>query len=456
MDIKKFVLTQAQKLANKLLAGPAQYVLLRGGSRSGKTFIACRAIATRAMCSPGSRHAIVGFRFNRVKTAVGMDTFPKMLKLCFPDIEVGLDKSDWFFKFPNGAEVWLAGLDDAQRTEKVLGKEFATILVNEANQVSFDSLQTVITRLAQKCMVVIDGQPERELRLKMYLDCNPPKKHHWLYKLFIKHINPEDGTPLKNPEDYVEMKMNPHDNAENLGAGYLKTLDNLSAAKRRRFRDGEFSDSNPNQLFDADDFERYRVLDVDELPEMVRINIAVDPAGSDDKDAGTDGEKTDAIGIIVTGLGTNGHAYIIEDLTVLAGPKVWGRVATDAYDRHDADIIVAEENYGGAMCKHVIRTAKPNVPYKKVRATRGKHVRAEPISALYAQGKVHHVGYMRELEDELEAFTTHGFEGADSPNRADAAIWGLYDLFPSLTKDKTPDANDNYEAPEMLDSGAGY
>ena len=457
MGMIKFALTEIQKLANKLLGGSAQYVLLRGGSRSGKTFIACRAIAIRAMCAPESRHAIVGFRFNRVKTAVGMDTFPKMLKLCFPEVQVVLDKSDWFFKFPNGSEVWLAGLDDAQRTEKVLGKEFATILVNEANQVSYDSLGTVITRLAQKCFIKIADEPERELRLKMYLDCNPPKKHHWLYKLFIKHVNPEDGTPLRNPEDYVEMKMNPRDNAANIGAGYIRTLENLSAAKRRRFLDGEFGESNPNQLFDEDDFERYRILDADELPDMVRINIAVDPAGADDKDKkDQENEKTDPIGIVVTGLGVNGHAYIIEDLTVLAGPKIWGKVATDAYDRHDADVVVGETNFGGSMVKFVIRTAKPNVPFKKVTATRGKHVRAEPISALYAQGKVHHVGYMRDLEDELAGMTTHGYEGSASPNRADAAIWGLYDLFPNLIKEKDQDALDNYEPPEPIDAGVSY
>ena len=165
--------------------------------------------------------------------------------------------------------------------------------------------------------------------------------------------------------------------------------------------------------------------------------------------------STKVICIVVTGLGTNGEAYIIEDLTVLAGPKVWGKIATDAYDRHDADVIVGEQNFGGSMVKFVIRTAKPNVPYKKVTATRGKHVRAEPISALYAQGKVHHVGYMPKLEDELCGMTTHGFEGSDSPNRADAAIWGLYDLFPNLTKSKE-EPNDNYEEPEMLDPGSGY
>lgn len=449
-----FKLTTVQKSAVKLLGDIAQYVLLRGGSRSGKTFVACRAIATRAICAPNSRHAIVGYRLNRVKQAVGQDTFPKMLRLCFPDLRVELNKSDWMFQFPNGSEIWLAGLDDAVRTEKVLGKEFSTILVNEANQITYDSFQTVITRLAQKCMVKIDGQPEKELRLKMYLDCNPPKKNHWLYKLFIRHIDPEDNTPLKNPQDYVEMQMNPKDNAENIGAGYLKTLDGLSAAKRRRFRDGEFGEIDPNQLFDEDNFERYRVTDLDELPEMVRINVSVDPSGADDKVA-ENNEKNDAIGIVVTGLGTNGIGYIIEDLTVLAGPKVWGSVVARAYERHEADIIVGEQNYGGAMVKHVIRTAKPGVPYKKVTATRGKHVRAEPVSALFADGRVRIVGYMQKLEEELAAFTTHGYQGEDSPNRADAAIWGIYDLFPHLTKEKQEQEN-YYEPQEVSDPGAGY
>lgn len=432
------------------MAGIATHILLYGGSRSTKTFTACRAIVIRAMLAPGSRHAIVGFRFNRVKTAVGMDTFPKVMALCFPSVQYKTDKSEWYFTLPNGSEIWLGGLDDKERTEKVLGKEFCTIFLNECSQISDDSRQTVTTRLAQKCTIQKQNQPDRPLRLKMFYDENPPKKAHWSYKLFIKKIDPTDGLPLRNPDDYACLQMNPVDNLENLGDGYMETLNNLSAAKRRRFRDGEFGDANPNQLFDSDNFERYRVINLDELPDMVRIVVPVDPSGADD----TNNEDNDAIGIVPCGMGTDGVAYILADRTVKAGPATWGRVVSNTYEELDADVVVGEENYGGAMVKHVIRTANQRIPYKKVTATRGKVVRAEPVSALFEQGKVRIVGYMRELEEELEGFTTHGYEGGKSPNRADAAIWGIYALFPHLTRKQEEPVY--YDPPEPTDAGAGY
>ncbi|MDE2259627.1 MAG: phage terminase large subunit [Betaproteobacteria bacterium] len=445
-----FRLTAKQQEANTLIAGPAKYILLYGGSRSAKTFTHIRAIVTRALLAPGSRHAVLGFRQNRIIQAIVLDTFPKVLKLCFPNAGGTYDKQKAYHTFPNGSEVWFGGLDDAERSEKVLGLEHATILLNECSQISNDTRQTVETRLAQKVMIKVPGQPERELRLKMLFDENPPKKSHWTYKLFTKKINPDDGRPLAHPEAYVSLQMNPIDNVENLAAGYMESLNNLGAAKRRRFRDGEYGDANPNQLFDEDNFEKYRVLDIDELPDMVRIVVAVDPSGSGD----TDNEDNDAIGIAVAGLGVDGIAYAIEDRTVKAGPATWGRVATGAYEHHDADCVVGEQNYGGEMVRFVIRTANPRVPYKKVTATRGKVVRAEPVAALYAQGKVRHVGYLRDLEDELVGFTTNGYEGEKSPNRADALIWAIYALFPALTKPKAEEVP--YEPDEPLDSGAGY
>jgi phage terminase large subunit-like protein len=163
---------------------------------------------------------------------------------------------------------------------------------------------------------------------------------------------------------------------------------------------------------------------------MVRLVIAVDPSGSGDED----NADNDAIGIAVAGLGTDGNAYLLEDLTVKAGPATWGKVATDAYDRHSADVIVGETNYGGAMVEYVIRTCRPKTNFKMVTASRGKTQRAEPFSALYEQGKVRHVGYFGELEDEMAGFSTYGYTGENSPNRADALIWALASLFPSLVK----------------------
>jgi predicted phage terminase large subunit-like protein len=165
------------------------------------------------------------------------------------------------------------------------------------------------------------------------------------------------------------------------------------------------------------------------VPQLVRVVIAVDPSGADD----SDNADNDEIGIIVAGLGQDGAAYVLEDLTLKAGPASWGRVATTAFDRHAADAIVGETNYGGAMVQQVIQTARPRTPFRAVSASRGKAVRAEPFSALYEQGKVRHVGMFAKLEDELSGFSTGGYTGARSPNRADALIWALAALFPAMT-----------------------
>jgi phage terminase large subunit-like protein len=164
------------------------------------------------------------------------------------------------------------------------------------------------------------------------------------------------------------------------------------------------------------------------LPQFVRVVIGVDPSGSGDED----NADNDEIGIAVAGLGTDGNAYVLEDCSIKAGPATWGRVATDAYDRHAADVIVGEVNFGGEMVRTTIMTARPRTPFKKVTASRGKHLRAEPFSALYEQGKVRHVGLLSKLEDELCALSTIGYTGQGSPNRADALVWALAELFPAI------------------------
>ena len=163
---------------------------------------------------------------------------------------------------------------------------------------------------------------------------------------------------------------------------------------------------------------------------MLRIVVAIDPSGADDDD----NLENDEIGICVAGLGIDGNGYLLEDLTCKGGPALWGRVATQAYDRHPANIVVAETNFGGAMVKSVIRSARPNTPFKALTASRGKAVRAEPVSALMESGKIRLVGYHRALEEELAGFTTHGYMGENSPNRADAFVWGMSELFPELVK----------------------
>ena len=422
-----FKLTDRQLAAQAVVTSGATHVMIFGGSRSGKTFLHCRNIVFRALKAPGSRHAILRFRFNHAKISIGQDTLPKVMQVAFPGVKYTLDKTDWCFRLENGSEIWLGGLDDKERTEKILGQEHVTIYLNEASQIPFSSRNIAVTRLAQKVMQKVQGRADIPLEPRMYYDCNPPTKGHWTYKVFIAKVDPETGKPLPNPENYASFQINPEDNRDNLPASYLAELKGQSARLQKRFLLGEFADENPNALFSDVTIDKWRVLD-GKVPEMVRIVVAVDPSGSDD----IDNAENDAIGIAVAGLGTDGNAYVLEDCTCKVGPGVWGKIATDAYDRHAANVIVGEDNYGGAMVRHTIQTAKRGVPYKSVKATRGKAVRAEPISALYEQGKVRHVGWFRELENELSAFSTIGYIGENSPNRADALIWALTELFPAL------------------------
>jgi phage terminase large subunit-like protein len=423
-----FSLTAKQTEALEVIGSQARHILLEGGSRSGKTFITLRAIVLRALAAKGSRHAVLRFRFNHVKASVVHDTFPKMMALCFPQVPYKLDKTDWFAEFPNKSQIWFGGLDDKERTEKILGQEYATIFLNEISQIPLNSRNLALTRLAQLCTYQRDGK-DIPLRLKAYYDCNPPSKAHWGYVLFHDGKDPETKKPLSNQHEYAHLRLNPQDNEANLPKEYLQTLDGLPVRMRKRFLLGEYAEVAPGALWTDEIIDQHRVEDV---PDMLRVVVAVDPSGSGDED----NAGNDEIGIVVAGLGQDGRAYVLEDLTLKAGPKTWGNVATTAFDRHMADKIVAETNYGGDMVKFVVQTAKPGVPFKKLTASRGKAVRAEPISSLTEQGKIRFAGQFSQLEDELCAFTTNGYVGQNSPNRADAFVWAMSELFPGIVKEK--------------------
>lgn len=416
------ILTKKQIEANALLSSAATHIMLFGGARSGKTLLLCRAISIRALKAPGSRHAILRHRFNHVKSSVWHDTWPKMMRLCWPDVPYKSDKTDWFIEFPNGSQIWMGGLDEKERTEKVLGQEYCTVFLNECSQISYGTREIVRTRLAQNV----------GLRLKLYYDENPPMRTHWTHRLFIEKRQAEPPFhQLPNPEDYAGLLLNPVDNAENLPEQYLRELQSLGPRARLRFWDGKFGDAAEGALWSFETIERHRVIN---HPDLQRIVVAVDPSGT----KGEEDDRSDYVGIVVVGLGIDGHAYVLEDLTCKAPPAVWGRVVVSAYDRHAADCVVGETNYGGAMVEHVVKTAasalQTFVSYREVTASRGKVVRAEPVSSLYEQGKIHHVGSHPELEDQLCAFTTAGYMGDRSPDRADALCWAVTQLFPGLTK----------------------
>jgi hypothetical protein len=442
--VEPFALTEKQQAAQEILNGPAKHVMLAGGSRSGKTFLIIRKQVQRRLKAPGSRGVVLRFRLGHVKQSIVLDTFPTVMRKCFPGIDYDLNKSDLYATFPGGSELWFGGLDDKERTEKILGTEFADLFFNECSQLPYNSRNMAMTRLAQKVPDRATGKP---LVLKAYYDENPPDKGHWTYRMFKLLQDPESRHELA-PSDYAFMQLNPRDNQVNLSADYIQTLESLPPRLRKRFLEGEFRDASPNALFSEETIERWRNLDR-ELPDMLRIVIAVDPSGADDDD----NIENDEIGIMVCGLGIDGNGYVLEDLTCKVGPEKWGKVATNAFERHSADRIVAEVNYGGAMVAAVIRGARPNTPFRPVNASRGKVVRAEPISVLFEQGKIRMAGIFRELEDELCSFTTHGYMGENSPNRADSMVWAFTDLFPELVK--PPEAPKPVQTQQIISRARG-
>lgn len=412
-----------QIVATRLLGSDARHILFYGGARSSKTFLLVRAMIIRALKARGSRHLIARFRFAHVKQHVALDTFPKVMRICFPGVPFKMDRSDWYVKFPNESEIWFGGLDEKERTEKILGAEYSTIYLNEISQISWQTRNTVMTRLAQRS----------GLKLKAYYDCNPPSRVHWSYKMFVKNEDPTTGQPLPDADVYASMLLNPEDNRENIHPDYFAELDALPERLCRRFRDGEWLPANEFALWDQEWFDAHRR---GEAPSLKRVVVAIDPAVSSLETS----DKPGTHGIIAAGLGEDGRGYVVADASLQGTPLEWARRAVALYDDREADIVVAEINQGGEMVKSTLRSVRPALPIKLVRAARGKHIRAEPIAALYEQGRISHVGRFPDLEDQLCMFTNAGFEGQDSPDRADALVWALNYLFSDIIYHTGPEA----------------
>jgi hypothetical protein len=423
-----------------MLISDAVHCALGGGSRSGKTFLLCRQVFIRALKAPDSRHAIFRFRFNALWATVVLDTMPKMIKLCFPGLDLPsmddmLNKKMGFMTLPNGSEIWFGGLDDKERTEKILGMEFVTLYFNECSQIPWASVLLARTRLAQQ----IPG-----LVLKAFYDFNPPSKKHWTYLQFVDKKNPEDKRPEPRQENFGFFFINPRDNVQNLAPGYIQELENMPERARNRFLLGLFADDSEGALWTEETLAQNRRIGSEfepAMPQMLRIVVAIDPSGC----SGPEDTRSDEVGIVVVGLGTDGHGYLIEDLSGRYRPEEWGQIVSDAYERNEADRIIGEKNFGGDMVRSTIHAVNPNLPYSEVNASRGKIIRAEPISALYDLGKVHHVGYYPELEEQMCGMLVSGYVGLKSPDRADALIWALWELFPKMIK-----KDDHYYLPPKI------
>jgi phage terminase large subunit-like protein len=231
--------------------------------------------------------------------------------------------------------------------------------------------------------------------------------------------------PVKLVRDLMQTavitRSTTYDNLDNLAPTFREQILARYEGTRlgRQELLAELLEDVPGALWTRDLIERSR----GDAPDLSRIVVAIDPAV-------TSGEDSDSTGIIVVGVIQN-VGYVLEDLSGRFPPEHWARLAVDAYERWGADRIVAEANNGGDLVGSVLRAVNPNIPVRLVRASRGKRARAEPVSALYEQGRVIHAGTFPELEDELCVWTP---DTTESPDRMDALVWGLSDLM--LTKSK--------------------
>jgi len=374
----------------------------------GKTFIAVLAIVTRALKAPHSRHGVIRKYLSSLKRSVWNDTLPKVCRLLAPDPKMyaatfHFCNQDMILTLGNGSEVCLFGLDDKERADRILGMEFTTLMFEECSELDYHAVHTAMTRLAQKT----------ELVNRAYYTENPPSKRHWSYKLFIEKTKP-DGTRVRRPGAYAHMQMNPMDNTDNISEDFLEILEDMPYKQRMRFIKGEFMDDSGEGVVNRG---WIKYLDPRDLPDLVRIIVAVDPSVSDS-------EEADEVGIVVVGKDAEDCFFVLCDGSFQGSPLKWSAKVAMLYNEFEADCVIYESNQGGLLVEQAIRNVDQAIPCKAVRAYRGKMLRAESISVLYERGRVFHCQEFSELEDELCDYNGEG----KSPNRLDSVVYGLLEL----------------------------
>ena len=303
--------------------------------------------------------------------------------------ESGYNKSDNEITFYNGSKI--TGFP-AIEPDRLRGVQFHRIWCDELAswryRETFDNLMMAL-RLGQspKCIITTTPRPTE----------------------LIKELAVRADTKI--------IRGSTFDNVANLAPSAIKMLKERYEGTRlgRQELYAEILEDIEGALFHAKNIEQNRV---ELTPVLTRIVVAIDPAV-------TSNSSSDETGIIVAGRSEDNQYYILEDFSGIFSPDVWIKKAIECYYQFEADRIVCEVNNGGDLIEKLLRVQDVNVPYTSVRATRGKMLRAEPISALYEQDKVHHVGFFKELEDQMTSYTPYTTK---SPDRLDAVVWALTSL----------------------------
>ncbi len=421
-----FKLHDKQLEAMQVMTDPvARHTLLLGGARSGKTLLCVRAIFLRALLYPKSRHLSLRLHRTNAEKFIWKQTMADVINMCFSDIALEYNHSKMIVTFPNDSTYWVGGLDTGDRTDGLLGSDWNTVHFDEANEMLAEGMQTARTRLSLRTL----GMDGKTLCInRTFATVNPTYKTHHLYRTYVEKHDVFQNLPMPEVQSrlYNWTRINPIDNLDNLGEDYMAELSSLSPAHRKRFLEGEWSEESKDALFKLADINKNRIGSYEEIGRINfdKIVVAVDPAVSS-------GEKADMTGIVVIGWTrphandrrTSGQYYILEDRSLVGTPDDWAQAVYDAYNHWRADLVVGEVNNGGDLVESNLRTVSRVIPFKKVWASRGKAIRAQPVVALNESGDLHIAVSLPELEGEMVGWNPNS--GEASPNRLDAMVWGV-------------------------------
>lgn len=335
---------------------------------------------------------------------VGLDPDSSgLLQVCPPWFRPNYEPSKRRVVWPNGA---VGTLYSGEEPERLRGPQHDLAWCDEPAswqylEDSWDNLMFGLRRGESQCIVT-----------------GTPKPHPWIIK-------------MTRDEEVTMTKGSTYENV-NLSARALKRLEDRYEGTRlgRQELHGEILDDTPGALWSYSMFEKNRVLSLDDVPSLSRIIVPIDVAVSSNK------KSSAQSGITVVGVGEcfcrsdppEMHGFVLGDYSEHLSPDEVLKTALQAFKIHQADRIIGEVNNGGDWIEALLRTHDKHVPYKAVRATRGKIVRAEPISALYEQGRIHHVGSnLNLLEDQMVTFTSGMSAGL--MDRVDSVVWGFTELY---------------------------
>jgi len=375
--------------------------MLLGGRGAGKTRAGAEWVRRTALAQGDARIALIAETLGDARSIM-VEGVSGLLGVHSHGEHPKFEPSKKLLTWPNGA---VAQLFSAEDPESLRGPQFSHAWADEVGkwpyaEQTWDMLQFGL-RLGDTPQQVVTTTPRPIPLLKRLLE--------------------ESST--------VVSKATTQMNAANLAPVFLDTIVGRYRGTRlgRQELDAEMLEDRPDAMWPRALIEQCRV---NAAPELERIVVAVDPPV-------TSGKRSDACGIVVAGRGADGCTFVLRDATLeKAAPNEWAKAVVAAYHRASADRVVAEVNQGGEMVAAMIAQVDAAIPVRMVRATRGKWLRAEPVAALYEQGRVSHVGAFPELEDQMADFGRDGLSGGASPDRVDALVWALTELM--LTQNVSP------------------